>query len=307
MIKAFILLTFSALLIGCQSTNSSARNDAFADLRCIALRNQNPITSHGITEISDYADRGNIRCKIILGTLYENGESVLQNFSSARALYQSAADVDPAAYYQLGRMAENGIGEPVDYVKARQLYQRAAGTPANIRSSIQLAGLLENGKGGPQDREGALTLYLSAVSYAGDEAWGNVQRLRRTGLTLSITQANRYNEIWAKGARGNVIRAIQALHRKTEKLTNPDPAGKPATLQLDYAPGSAASDVSLVESSGNSAFDQQAMDAMREVRFIDEPIMPEGQKNWVLNVEVTQKARSRTRQNIQTVAPAAAR
>lgn len=284
--RGIVLLILVALLIGCKGMDSSAQNDSFAGLRCIVLRNQSPISTRAISEIGDYADHGNALCKTILGLMYESGESVSQDFSKARALYQSAADIDNAAYYRLGRMAENGIGEPADYVKARQLYQRTAGSSAYVNSMSQLAGLLENGKGGPQDRDGALALYLDTVSYAGDDAWDNVQRLRRTGLTLSITQANRYNKVWARSAKNRIRLRTTRLFSQWQTLAISNPQLKPATLRLDYTPGIAASGVSLIESSGDSAFDKRAMEVIRDIRFTDEPIMPEGQKSWIVTVVI---------------------
>lgn len=274
------LLGFALILSGCQSIGSSTQDDPLASFRCFHFRDQSPITREQFEYIRERSENGDLLCRIVLGDLYERGHGVPQDVPKAKALYQSVADVEVSANYQLGRMEEEGIGGPPNYVKARQFYQRAATKPGNTRSEKQLAGLMEDGKGGPQDLEGALALYFNAIKYSGDDAWKGVQRLRAKGLALNAEQEKRYNEIWVSSVRGRLSKKITDAQIKMSKELKPAPAIKPVKLQLEYVPGSVVPQISLLESSGDSAFDQAVLQAMSNYRFPDEPILPEGQKTW---------------------------
>jgi uncharacterized protein len=274
------LLGFALILSGCQSIGSGTQDDRFANFRCVYYGDQDPITWEQIEYIRKRSENGDLLCKIVLGDLYEHGHGVPQDIPKAKTLYQSVADVEVSANYQLGRMEEEGIGGPSNYVKARQFYQRAAAKSESTRSKIQLAGLMEDGKGGPQDLEGALALYFNAIKYIGDDAWKGVQRLRAKGLALNAEQEKRYNEIWASSVRDRLGRKITDAQIKLSKEFKPAPAIKPVKLQLEYAPGSVIPLISPLESSGDSAIDQAVLQAMSNYRFPDEPILHEGEKTW---------------------------
>ncbi len=127
---------------------------------CVAgtIQDQNPITQEQVEYIQARSENGDTLCKGMLGSLYERGHGVPQDIPKAKALYQSLAEVNALAYYQLGRMEEEGIGEPTNYVKARQFYQLAAAEPGNENNATRLAELWKKEKVTLQDLEGALAL-----------------------------------------------------------------------------------------------------------------------------------------------------
>ena len=62
-----------------------------------------------------------------LGTLYEHGEGVAQDYVAARKLYeQAAAKGEPMAVDNLGVLYLTGRGVPQDLARARQLFEQAA-------------------------------------------------------------------------------------------------------------------------------------------------------------------------------------
>lgn len=283
MMKAVVLLMLTALVVGCQSIG--ARNDQeerVTTLRCWYFRDQHPLTEENIEYIREGSENGNLSCKLILGNMYERGLGMPKDVAKAKAIYQSIADVHEAAYSQLGRMAEEGVGEPVDYVKARHLYERATSEQGNKLGAVQLAKLMEDGKGGPQDLNGALALYLSSMELYEDAAWKGIQRLRARGPALSAEQEKRYNEIWGHGVRSVLTDKIQDTQRQLSKEIKPGPTIKPGKIQLEFSLGSDMPEVSLLESSGDPAIDQAMLKAVSAYRISDEPILPKSQKTWTV-------------------------
>lgn len=275
--KAVFLLMLTTLVTGCQLTGPRTdQENHWASIRCWALRDQSPLTKEHLEYIRDRSENGDALCKMILGDMHERGLGMPKDVAKAKAIYQAVADVDKKAYFHLGRMAEEGIGEPVDYVKARQLYERASAKTA-------LAKLMEEGKGGPQDLDGALALYLNSIELYGDDAWVGVRRLRAAGLTLNAEQEKQYNGMWAKGLRNTLNRKIGFTRRELLKEIKPGSLVKPirpAKLQLEFPLESDVPKVSLLESSGDPAIDQAVLKAMSTFKFPDAPIQPGDQKSW---------------------------
>ncbi|MFC6301576.1 sel1 repeat family protein [Pseudomonas sp. CCM 7893] len=238
------------------------------------------MTQERVEEIRERSNKGNRVCSTVLAAMYERGVGVPQDIPKAKALYQSAADGDGRVYYQLGRMAEDGVGESPDYVKARQYYRRAANAPEDVSGKAGLAKLMEDGKGGPQDLEGALALYLSAMESIDDDSWKGVERLRAEGLTLTIPQKNRYNQVWAHTVSNRINRKNMSAGLALLKTFKPRSVSKPVKVQFEYTLGSLVPQLSVFESSGDNAFDKAAVEALSDFRFPQvQPMMPEGQKS----------------------------
>lgn len=281
--KAIVLLLVSTLLTGCQSTAERETENKLASLRCWHFRDQQPITREQISYIRERSDNGDLLCKTMLGDLYERGHGVPQDVSKAKVLYQAVAEVNPSAYYQLGRLEDEGIGAPPDYVKAREFYQRAAALPDNSASKNHLARLMEDGKGGPEDPEGALRLYFSALTVSWGDAWEGIGRLRARGLVLTAEQEKRYNQAWVASTTARLRSKLRSVQRGLSKNLEPGAAKRPVKFQLEYIPGSNVPTISLLEGSGDDAIDQAVLQAMSSYRFSGEPILPEGQKSWKVN------------------------
>lgn len=285
--KAFILLVLTALITGCQSSVTAPKDNGLVRLGCLSSWDKDiPISRAGLEFIRQHSASDTL-CKILLADLYERGHSVGQDIPRARALYQSAARQDVSAYFHLGRMAQEGVGEPTDYVKAREYYQLSASKPENNASEVQLAGLMENSQGGPQDLEGALTLYLKAVKYIGDDAWVSVQRIRAKGLALTSDQKKRYNEIWVYNVHAKIRAKVRSLAKTLVEQAKLGAAGQPTKFQLEYTTGSLIPRVSLLESSGDGIFDQMLLQGLSTLRFPDEPIVPEGENTFKVIHSVT--------------------
>ncbi|WP_312932724.1 hypothetical protein [Pseudomonas sp.] len=142
------------------------------------------------------AEEDNATCMTALAMMYRGGDAygVKQDFAKARALFARLTLVDPTLNAVLGHMAEHGEGEPVDYAKARTLYGQAGAAGAQ-----RLAGLLEQGRGGPRDVRGAMKLYTDTMRDFRDDAWNGMARLRAQGQALNGAQQARYQQIWLRG------------------------------------------------------------------------------------------------------------
>ncbi|MCE6978230.1 sel1 repeat family protein [Pseudomonas frederiksbergensis] len=291
--KAVALLALTALIAGCQPIIPF--NDPAAQyppgLRCFAYWGQKPIGSLEIDYIRDLSKRGDKACTMILGHMYQGGQGVAQDIPQAKALYQSVADVDPAAYAQLGRMAEKGIGGPPNLVEARQFYQRAVTKSGNIEVEAKLAEFMEYGKGGPQDFQGALAHYLNAAGIVGSASWKGMERMRAKGLPLTIEQQQNYNNIFINSVQHDIRKKIKAIQKTLAKENMSVPASKLVRVQLEFTPGLLVPVISLLESSGNGAIDQKVMQAFSDYRFPADPIMPPGQKTYKAIAFVTPDAK----------------
>lgn len=284
--KAVVLLVLTALIAGCQTTPPSPQDDFQSGLRCRLLMDKKPITPEQVENIRESSESGNLLCKLVLGFLYETGHGVPQDVHKAKTLYQSVAVGNAAGYEQLARMAEEGIGQAPNFVEASQFYQLAVTAPGNLRSEAKLAQFMEDGRGGPQDLKRALAHYLNAAKYVDDAPWQGVQRLRDEGLTLTAEQEKHYNEIWVASLDNSLTRKALDVQQALATQIKSGAAGKPVTLQLVGSPGSVVPQISVLESSGNSAIDQAVLKAMSDYRFFDEPILPAGQKTWLATVSV---------------------
>ena len=281
--KAVVLLVLTALIAGCQATPPSPQEDFQTGLRCRLLMDKENTTPEQVENIRESSENGNLLCKLVLGLLYERGYGVPQDIHKAKTLYHSVAVGKAAGYEQLARMAEEGIGQAPNLVEARQFYQLAVTAPGNLDTEAKLAQFMEDGIGGPQDFQGALAHYLNAAKYVDDAPWQGVQRLRGKGLVLSAEQVKHYNEIWIDSLDRSLQSTAVDVQQALAKQFKSGAAGKLVTLRLVGNPGSVVPQISVLESSGDRSIDQAVLKAMSDYRFLDEPILPAGQKTWQVN------------------------
>ena len=105
------------------------------------------------------AETGIILSQDSLGSMYEEGRGVRQNYSTAAKWYQKAADSGLAsAQFKLGLMYEEGRGVRQNYSTAANFYSEAA---KKLHSSAKnnLGRLYEKGLGVRQNRSKAKELY----------------------------------------------------------------------------------------------------------------------------------------------------
>jgi hypothetical protein len=291
------VLLLAGLLAGCQSdaptTGSRSQggldeHENWVTLLCFSYRTGHigTITARNLRAFQAESENGSLDCQIALGRLYEDGIGVPQDLAKARDIYQSAARADSTAYIELGRLAEEGIGEPVDYAKARQLYLRAGAQDGNQIAALRLARLLENGKGGPQDLDTALSLYTGNLKNSQGEAWEGAQRLRSLGVRFDSQQALRYNQAWLYGMRGALNRVIS----KAEEDVRSTQASKPIRVQIDFSNEASAPELTLLESSGDTAADAAVLTIIGSLRSPGEPILSAQQKRWRVQSSIRLKA-----------------
>lgn len=278
------VLALTTLISGCQS--SMTLDDPIASLRCLGYSDDVSMTRKQLDYIRARSDIGDVTCKTWLAGMYANGSGVDQDIPKAKALYLELAGVSEQAYYFLGDIAESGADGPPDYVKARQFYRRAMVGKGSARAETRLARLMEDGKGGPQDLEGALALYLYATK-SSEEAWDGIQRVRARGVTLTDEQVQRYNQLWVGGTKGRLKRKMWRVQDKLAETFKPRPAGNETTVKIEYLQGSIVPRLSIVSSSGDSALDQAVLQELADFRFKDGPILPQGRDTWTALADVS--------------------
>jgi len=271
--KVVALLALSALIAGCKSLNHlQVADQEFPSFRCANYFKQASMSEQQVAEIR-YLSTQNANCKVILGQMYEQGRGVPQDVGKAKDIYESVARRAPNVYSRLGDMAAAGVGGPVDLVAARDFYQRSIAEPGNTEMELKVADFLENGRGGPQDLQGALKLYFNA------SAWDNLQRLRAKGVVMTTEQQQQYNKIYVRQVQSGVREKMREVEERLaqEKLATPE--RKPVLLELIYAPGSFVPVISLQQSCGSSVIDQKVLQGFSDYRFPGDPILPPEQKN----------------------------
>lgn len=281
MSKVLVLVTLAALMSGCQSY--SDKDDPIASMRCWAYRDVESISSDQVTYIRKRSENGDNLCKTLLAGMYENGHGVSQDIAKAKTLYQSVADVNEQAYFYLGKIAESGHDGPPDYVKARQLYQRAIDTtngPKSTNAETGLAKLMEEGKGGPLDMDGAMALYLGATKASFGDAWEGIQRLCARGVAMTAAQEQRYYSVWSETATGRLERALRMAQYTVSKTYNPGPQGTQVKVQVESVEGSEEPRLLIVSSSGNDVIDLVVLKRLSTYRFPGELVCSEKQAPW---------------------------
>ena len=116
------------------------------------------------------ANQGNAIAQFNLGTLYENGEGVSQDYSKAFEWYQKAANqgnVD--AQFNLGSMYYNGNGVGQNYKKALEWWQKAA-NHGDSDAQYWLGIMYENGEGVAQDFDKSFVLFQKAANLGHTDA-----------------------------------------------------------------------------------------------------------------------------------------
>lgn len=114
-------------------------------------------------------DTGNETALNLMGTFYENGTGVQQDYKKAFEYYSRAADQGvEIAYLSMGAYYQGGYGVPQDYKKAVDCYQLGA-VAGNMYCLNALAMCYKKGQGVKQDDKKAFDLFLESA-YAGNDA-----------------------------------------------------------------------------------------------------------------------------------------
>lgn len=162
------------------------------------------------------AEMGDENAYNLLGTMYELGCGVEQNYENAIKYYKLAAENGvEIAFLNIGAFYQAGIGVPKDDRKAAEYFQ--AGAKAGNMYCLNALGMCyKNGTGVPQDYKKAFELFLDAA-YAGNFA-GELN----TGLAYDEGQGVQEDKAEAKkwftlAASHGSSKAMVALGFYTEK------------------------------------------------------------------------------------------
>lgn len=221
-----------------------------------------------VRQVTLASEQGHALCQHLLGTFYETGNGMPQNLYRARMVYLQAAPNDPTAYAELGRMARDGVGEPVDFVRARALFRQAG--PGGV---VGLGGLMEQGKGGPQDVQGALNLYMQTTRNFRDPAWAAMRALLANGMQLDAGQVEKYNRLWSIGFQR--LQFVQVRRLASFKGISHAEA-MTVTVSYRFPADQGRPTVSLYESSGDSRVDDIVLRALDKLPMVDPYMVPAG-------------------------------
>jgi len=80
-----------------------------------------------LAELRQKAERGEAESQRLLGSFYENGSGVKQNYATAARWYRNAAEQgDAVSQFYLASLYDNGFGVPLNHTEAASWYRRAA-------------------------------------------------------------------------------------------------------------------------------------------------------------------------------------
>ena len=83
--------------------------------------------STDIKALRKQADAGDAKAQFNIGSMYENGSGVEQDYAEAARWYRKAAERgDARAQYNLGIFHQNGWGVPQNHAEAVKWYRKAA-------------------------------------------------------------------------------------------------------------------------------------------------------------------------------------
>jgi TPR repeat protein len=113
-------------------------------------------------DLQKKADQGKAYAQEMIGSMYEMGEGVPQDYAQAMEWYKKAADQgDAGAQNFLGGMYQKGEGVPKDSAQALQWYKKSADRGLDIAQE-SIGEMYETGEGVPQNYAQALEWYRKA-------------------------------------------------------------------------------------------------------------------------------------------------
>jgi len=136
------------------------------------------------------AEQDYVYAQLSLGSIYGGGFGVEQDYDKALEWYEKAAKDNAFAQNRLGDAYYFGSGMEQDYVKAAEWYQKAADQDYTF-SQIMLAEMYEQGLGVEQNYSQAYNLYMKAAEkeyHVAQYALGNMHYFGR-GVKQEYTKA----------------------------------------------------------------------------------------------------------------------
>ncbi len=131
-------------------------------------------------EWSQAVGNGDASAMAALGTLYDTGHGVPQDFARALAWYRQAAEAGSVrGMFNTGAMYDNGRGTPVNRAEALRWYARAA-ERGHGRAAFDAGLIYRDGDGVPRDRAAAIRYFRIAAQNGVEAAWTNLVALHAT-------------------------------------------------------------------------------------------------------------------------------
>ena len=141
-------------------------------------------------EIQRAAEHGDAEAQCQLGTMYEFGQGVTNDYAEAMKWYQKAAGQGfSVAQFCLGSMYEKGEGVPRNYAEAAKWYQQAAVRGYGV-AQFRLGCMYEKGEGVPKDLSEAAEWYRKAA----DQGYIGAYRGLRKVMSEMERELNSRNE-----------------------------------------------------------------------------------------------------------------
>ena len=130
-----------------------------------------------LREWRELAAKGEASAMLGIGTLYDTGHGVRQDFSTALAWYRRAADAGSvSAAFNVGVMYDNGRGTAVNHGEAIKWFRFAAEKGFG-RAAYNLGVIYRDGDGVPQDPDAAIRYFRLANRNGIVAARGNLAAL----------------------------------------------------------------------------------------------------------------------------------
>jgi TPR repeat protein len=109
------------------------------------------------------AEQGNTEAQISLGSMYENGQGVTQDYTQTISWYRKAADQGSSlGQFNLGIMYGTGRGVALNYVQAAYWYRKAA-DQGIVDAQYNLGWMYSTGRGVAEDYNQAVYWYRKAA------------------------------------------------------------------------------------------------------------------------------------------------
>jgi TPR repeat protein/transglutaminase-like putative cysteine protease len=137
------------------------------------------------------AEQGNADARNYLGSMYETGKGVPQDYHLAFSWYAKAAALgDKLGQSHLGYLYTNGLGAPLDYKQAFDWYLKAA-EQGDAYSQCSLGVMYAKGQGVAQDYGRAMEWYVKAAEQGNAEAQADIGLLyaEAKGVSRDYKQA----------------------------------------------------------------------------------------------------------------------
>lgn len=159
-------------------------------------------------ELLEAAKKGDAVAQWRLGTMYDDGQGVPQDYVEAVKWYRKSAE-QGAVYgqYNLGVMYEKGKGVPQDYAEAMKWYRKSA-EQGNAVAQWRLGYMYASGQGVPQDYAEAVKWYRKSAEQ-GDAAgqWFlGVMYAKGQGVPQDYVEAHKWYNLAASRSTDKTIR-----------------------------------------------------------------------------------------------------